>query len=107
MYQLRLETLSLSGFSTLFCVDCLQHILGLFKKKVFNKHEKLKSVFSCGEQKSAIYTHLGYSYGSFRALVIKKEEPGLTWVMAFSGGPHLTHISQHFRYRFRISPSCG
>lgn len=52
MYQLRLETLSLSGFSTLFCVDCLQHILGLFKKKVFNKHEKLKSVFSCGEQKS-------------------------------------------------------
>lgn len=33
MYQLRLETLSLSGFSTLFCVDCLQHILGLFKKK--------------------------------------------------------------------------
>lgn len=92
MYQLRLETLSLSGFSTL---------------KKLKLKLKLKSVFSCGEQKSAIYTHLGYSYGSFRALVIKKEEPGLTWVMAFSGGPHLTHISQHFRYRFHISPSCG
>lgn len=92
MYQLRLETLSLSGFFTL---------------KKLKLKLKLKSVFSCGEQKSAIYTHLGYSYGSFRALVIKKEEPGLTWVMAFSGGPHLTHISQHFRYRFHISPSCG
>lgn len=45
MYQLRLETLSLSGFSTLFCVDCLQHILGLFKKKFLINMKNWKVCF--------------------------------------------------------------